>query len=119
MAKQVEDMVTQEAELEYLRARVAELEKKVEALNAAHPALAGWLVVTPMDTFSGETAGVHFRRGQAFIPDDAPRLREQLVIMQELGYTCQHVDDFRELPEKQADELRRSFIDIVVPVQMR
>ena len=69
----------------------------------------GWLVTTPNGAYNGETAGVMFRNGRAFIPDGPEAAREAQQLKADFGYLVEHVDDWREVPA--APQIKRNFVD--------
>jgi hypothetical protein len=107
--------MSKDNELESLRARVAELESENAHLKAQTGGLPGWLVTTPNNAFSGQTAGVTFRKGRAFIADAQDGERRVQEMVTEFGYTIAHVDNFLALEE---EPLHRSLIDMVTLPQM-
>lgn len=61
----------------------------------SQPARPGYLVITPSPYFDGESMGVRFERGQAFLPKDDPDsagLARRLA--DELGYSVLYLDDY-------------------------
>lgn len=102
-----------EQENQALKQRVEELE---ERLHAASGGRAGWLVETPNRNFSGETAGVFFRHGTAFIPDGPDAERAARAMKDEFGYRVTGVSDWRELP--QGERVGKSMIDVIMQPQV-
>lgn len=58
-----------EAQVQDLQAQLAE---KEAILTGRPKGVGGYLVTTPVATYSGVTAGVQFRQGQAFLALDDP-----------------------------------------------
>ena len=98
--------------------KIAELEAEVKRLKEmTPPGLAGWLVKTPNHQYSGQTLGIYFRSGQAFIPDgeDAERIASQMG--NDLGYSVTRVEDWRQVPLADTDQVKASMIDVLTTPQ--
>jgi hypothetical protein len=66
-----------ESQIEDLQAQLAEK----DAMLGARPKGAGYLVTTPSANYSGMTAGVQFRNGQAFLPLDDPQAEKLAMVL--------------------------------------
>lgn len=122
LAAQVDNLT---AEVQDYAAQVVELTAQVETLTAEKAAIAGqlaevsakargrsgWLVSTPFAGYSGVTAGVTFRQGKAFLPDDDDGKKTAEYIAAEFGYSVQYVEDWQDLPAQDAKPIGRSLID--------
>ena len=65
---------------------IAELERR-DNLRAMPNDAEGWLVKTPNPAYTGQTCGVHFRMGEAFIPGAADKVDEILATLEhDFGY---------------------------------
>jgi hypothetical protein len=108
---------TETDELAAAYARIAELEQEVQSLReqlAAKPSgRSGYLVTTPAP-FSGATAGVQFRRGQAFLPATETGKQTAEMLATEFGYTVQFVEDWTEID--QGEQISKTLIDqLLIP----
>ena len=105
--------------LEEAMARIGELEEEIKTLKASMPVgMSGWLITAPNKQYNGATLGVMFRAGQAFVPDGPGAERLVSEMQNDLGYQAQRIENWRDMGKSEADQVRRSMIDVLSTPQV-
>lgn len=91
--------------------------KLIEAEENRPKGLAGWIVKAQNNNYSGKTAGVQFRAGQAFVSDVDDEAQNRVkALCGDFGYTAEYIEDFFSAPE--TEQMTGSMIDMLQTPQV-
>jgi hypothetical protein len=111
-----------ELEVQRLTKQVAELESQVSARDALLQGSGeeGWLVTTPNPEYNGNTAGVQFVAGRAFIPKELPNAQSLVLLLAtDFHYqaSAMAAKDYKALeqPKKKVNEAQQMIEMLTTP----
>lgn len=109
-----------EVKVQELEAENKQLKDEIKKLKAdKSTGLAGWIVKSQNPKYTGETNGIQFRRGKAFVPDMPGMDHIVNVLVGDFGYTAERVEDLAMTDMSYQDQVKSSMIDVLaVPQQM-
>ncbi len=94
--------------------KIHDLEIENAKLKSGIVGRSGTLIISPNPLYSEETCGIKFSKGRGFVPDDRKNAADIVkTLVQDFGYATEHIDDWKNMPAEQSEQVDKNMIDVL------